>query len=123
MTAAIDVLAADEVIAGLEKLEHGIERGQPRAKGKAVRSAFETGHVALQGLTGRVLGTGVLVSPVFAQPFLHVGRSLVDRGHDRAGQWLDDLSGMDGSGGKAVLVVGLEDAGHGLLRGRGQSEA
>src|SRR3954447_17120361 len=120
MTAAVYILAADDVIPGFEKLEHGIEGGQTRAEGKTVGGAFQAGDVSLEGLTGGVLGAGVLVPSVLAQAFLHVGRGLIDRRHDRTGQGLDDLSGMDGSGGTAVLVVVLENAGHELLHGRGR---
>ena len=112
VAAAVHVLPADDVVAGLEQLQHGVERGEARAEGKSVGGAFQAGHVSLQRLTGGVLGPGVLVAPVLADTLLDVGGGLVDRGHHGPGQGLGDLAGMDRAGGEAVVVVVWKDPGH-----------
>ena len=123
VASAVDVLAADDVISGLEQLQHRVEGGQAGAEGKAVGGALEAGHVSLQRLPGGVLGPAVLVAPVLAEAGLDVGGRLVDRRHDRAGERLDDLPGMHGAGGKAVVVVLRENPGHRCLRREGRGEA
>ena len=83
MGTAVDVGAADDVVTRLEELEDRIERRESGAEGEAEAAALEARDVALERLAGRVLGAGVLVALVPAEPFLGVGRGLVDRRHDR----------------------------------------
>ncbi len=84
--AAIDVLAADDVIAGFEQLERRIEGGEAGAEREAVGGAFQARDIPLQGFAGRVLGPGVFVALMAPEPLLHVRRRLINRGHDRAGE-------------------------------------
>src|SRR4026208_537776 len=77
--------------------------------------SLEAGHVPLQGLASGILGPAVLVALVFAETGLHVGRGLVDGGHDRAGEWLRDLPGVHRPGGEALSVVLRKNARHRCL--------
>ncbi len=71
-----------------------------------VPSALEAGQRLLQRGPGRVAGAGVVVAtPGLTDHVLGVGRCLVDRYHDGTGQRIGLLAGMDGTGGKAVVVV------------------
>ena len=85
--AAVDVVADDDLLARVGELGDGRRRRRPRGEGEAVTAALECGDRAFEALAGRVLRSGVFVAaPGSADRILLVGRGLVDRRRDRAGQ-------------------------------------
>ena len=84
--AAVDVVARDDVRAGVEQLEHGRDRGQAGGEREGLRAAFEVGDAALERPARRVVRAAVVEALVHARALLHVGRGRVDRRHDRAGR-------------------------------------
>jgi hypothetical protein len=117
--AAVDVLAAHDVVACRQQLEERVHGRHPRGEGEAVGPALEGRHVALEDLPGRVGGPGVLVALVLADAVLDVGRRLVDREHHRAGEGVGLLAGVDGAGRQAVGPVVIVKACHRNLGGKG----
>ncbi len=96
---AIDIVPGQHVVAAFQELQHGIGGGQPGGKCEPVTTAFEGGQIVLQGFAGRVLGAGILVAVTRpAHPVLGVGGGLVDRRHDRPGDGVRFLPGVDGEG-------------------------
>jgi hypothetical protein len=106
-SAAVDVVARDDVRARVEQLEHGRDRRQARGEGVRLRAAFQVGDTALEREPGRVVRTAVVEALVHARALLHEGRGRVDRRHDRAGGRVGRLAGMDRAGGESVLAAGL----------------
>ena len=84
----------------------------PLSEGEAVAPPLERGDVALERLAGGILAARVLVALVLAEPVLHVGGGEVDRRHDRAGERLGPLAGVDGPRGEPGLKIVVEDARH-----------
>ena len=66
--AAVDVLAADDVVAGPEQLHDRVEAAHAAGEREAVPAALERGDVSLERLARRVLAAGVLVALVLPEP-------------------------------------------------------
>ena len=62
--AAVDVLAADDVVAGSEQLHDRVEAAHAAREREAVAPALERGDVALERFARRVLAARVLVALV-----------------------------------------------------------
>ena len=105
--AAVDVLAADHVIAGAAELHDRVEAAHPAREREAVARPFERGDVPLQRLPRGILAPGVLVALVLTQRVLDVGRRLVDRRHDGAGRRIGLLAGVDRAGTEASAGEGV----------------
>jgi putative two-component system response regulator len=73
---------------------------------------LEGGDVALQRFAGRVLPPCVLVPFILPERFLNVGRGEVDRRHDRTGERIGPLSGVNGAGAKPGVEIVGKDFGH-----------
>src|SRR5205807_1871144 len=58
---------------------------------------FQRRDVSLERFAGRVLRAGVLVAFVLPETLLDVGRGLIDRRHDGAGEGVGDVSGVHGA--------------------------
>ena len=110
--AAVDVVTRHDVVTGAKQLERRVEGGEPGAEGEAERPALEARDVPLERLARGVLGAGVFVALVPAQPLLDIGGGLVDRRHDGAGHRVGPLARVHGAGGEAVIAVGREDLRH-----------
>ncbi len=102
---AIDVGAADHVIAARQKLDHRLDRGQARCERRPVLGPLQRGHVRLQGRSGRIRYPSILVPLMDADPFLGEGGCLVDRRHDRPGRRIGPLPGVDRPGGETLLLL------------------
>ena len=104
--AAVEVVARDDVRAGVEQLEHRRDRRQARGEREACAAALQVGDAALEGEARRVVRAAVVEALVHARARLHVGRGRVDRRHDRAGRRIGRLAGVDRAGGESVLAAG-----------------
>src|SRR5262249_44074675 len=116
--AAVDVLAADDVIAALEELHERIDARDAARERDAVACAFERRYVALQGLPRGVLRPRILVALVFSDPLLHVRRREIDGGHDGAGHDVGALSSVDGARAEAAREIVVEYPGHARQEGK-----
>src|SRR5689334_2900518 len=76
-------------------------------------AAFERRDVPLECLARRVAGAGVLVALMLPEALLDVGRGLIDRRHDGAGEGVGDVSGVHGAGCQALDQVLPRYLGHG----------
>src|SRR5207244_2958499 len=76
-------------------------------------AALERRDVALERFAGRVAGAGVLVAFVLPEALLDVGRGLIDRRHDGAGEGVGNVSGVHGAGRQAPDQVLPRYLGHG----------
>ncbi len=110
--AAVDVLSADDVIAGLEQLHERVDTGGAAGEGEAVRGALEGGDVPLQRLTSGVPAARVLVPFVLTERVLDVRGRRVDRGHDGAGERLRALSGVNGARAESRRQIVFKNPGH-----------
>jgi hypothetical protein len=102
--AAVQVVHGDDVAAGVEHLEQRGDRSHAGGEGEAVAAALEVREAALPGHARGILGAGVLVALVHAGAGLGVGRSRVDRLHDRAGARVRGLAGVNDAGAEARAV-------------------
>jgi hypothetical protein len=105
--AAVDVVAGNDVRTGVDQLEHGGDRRQPRGEGEGLRPAFEVGDAALEREPGRVVRAAVVEALVHPRALLHEGRGGIDRRHDRAGRRIGRLAGVDRPGREGLLGAGL----------------
>ena len=118
--ATVHVLPAHDVIAGAEQLHDRVEAAHTTPEREPVRAAFERRDVPFERLSGGILPTGVLVSLVDADAFLHVRGREVERRHDGTRHRVGALAGMDGARGHATREVFVENARHGLRVVRGE---
>ena len=106
MGAAVDVFAADDVVARREQLQQGVQRGEPGAEGEPVTPAFERRDVALQRLARGIAGAGVLVAFVAARArpgcTWRSGKSGVMTAPARGSSM---VPGVHRAGGKATIEV------------------
>jgi len=70
--AAVHVVAGDDVVAGLEQVEHGVDRAHPGGERAAELAALERGEVRFEVGPGGVSRPGVLVAAVVARRVLLV---------------------------------------------------
>ena len=70
---AVDIVAAHDMIAGLEHQHHGGGGAQPGREGQAVLGALQRGQALLQGRAGRVVGARILIARVPPDGGLGVG--------------------------------------------------
>ena len=110
--AAVHVLAADDVIAGAEQLHDRVEAAHAARERESVTAVLERGDVPLERFARRILSARVLVALVLPESLLDVRRRQVDRRHDRAGQRLRALAGMNGSRAKSGGQVLIKNARH-----------
>ena len=95
--AAVHVVADDDLLARIGQLGDGGGRRGPRREREPVAAALELGDRPLEPFAGGVLRAGVLVAPArLADRVLLVGRCLVDRRRDGAGQLVGLGAGVDG---------------------------
>ena len=121
--AAIDILAADDVIAGAEQLHDRVEAAHAAREGEAVPAALQRRDVPFQRFTRGILSARVLVPLVDAEPVLDVGGREVHRRHDGARERLGTLAGVNAAGGDAAGEIFVENASHGLRLVRSEGEA
>src|SRR2546425_1266038 len=93
--------------------KHGVARGESRGEGEAVAAAFQRRDVTLERLARRVAGARVLVTFVFPEALLDVGRRLIDRHHDGAREGVGYLSGVHRARGEPPNQVIPRYLGHG----------
>ena len=110
--AAVHVLAADDVVAGLEQLHQRVGAPHAARERESVPAAFERRDVPLERLARGIPAAGVLVPLVHPERVLHVGGGLHDRRHDGAGRGVGALTGVDRAGGEAIREVFVECARH-----------
>ena len=96
--ASIDVVGAEDAIAGVEKVGDGRDRRHARRKGQAVRGVLQRRQAGLQRGSRRICGPAVVVSLVHCRFGLRVRRGLIDRGHHRAGRRIRVLAIMNRAG-------------------------
>jgi hypothetical protein len=96
----VNGLREDNVVAGAEQAEHGVDARHARRKDVGRSAAFELRQRALECFAVRMAGARVVVALALAHFLDHVGRGLVDRGDDRAGQLVRLLAYVNGVGGK-----------------------
>ncbi len=106
---AIKVVAAHDVVAGLEHGANSVDGSHAAGEGAGGDSAFERCEVLLQPSAGGIGNAGVLVSFILAQFLLDVSGRRMDGDGDRAGFGVRLLAGMDGASGE----TGLSVLGHG----------
>src|SRR5205807_7780014 len=111
--AAVYVVAAHDVVARGEQLQHAIHGGESRREGKTVAPAFERGDVALERFARRVARAGVFVTLVPPQSVLDIRGRLIDRRHHGAGEGVGDFPGVHGAGCKARRQAVARDLGPG----------
>ena len=94
--AAVHVVAAQHMFAGLDQPQKRVYGGHARGEGEGVSAAFERGEGGLQGGAGGVVGAGILVPLMHGHIGLGIGGGLVDGGHHGpgGGVWLHPR--MDG---------------------------
>ena len=110
--AAVDVVADDDLFAARRQLGDGRGRRRAARERDPVPATLERGDRSLEPLARRVLGAAVFV-PTARPPdaVLGIGRGLVDRRGDGAGQLVRLGAGMDGDR-VEVKVAGVEVVGH-----------
>src|SRR5690606_15306515 len=113
--ATVDVLGADDMVAGLVELHYGVQAPGAAAEGRAVAPAFQGGDVALESLTRGIAAAGVRIALVRAELLVHVRGCQVDRGHDGPRLRLRALAGVNRAGAQRNVQVFVEYAGHGLV--------
>ena len=106
----IEIIAAEDFVAGLEEFEDGIHGGEAAAKADAVLTAFEGGETSLEGVTSRILRAGVFVAFMLAGGSLHIRGGLEDGGHDGASGGVGGDAGVYRAGAEAVIFVLIHDA-------------
>jgi hypothetical protein len=119
--AAVHVLAAHDVVARFEQLHDRVDAAGAAGEREAVATALERGDVALQRLARRIFAARVLVPLVLAERVLHIRRRQINRRHDRAGERLRALAGVDRPRREAGVEVFVVDARHADTRGEGRS--
>ena len=105
-----DILFTMKAIAGLDALT--ALPGYADATADTVQAILEGRDVAFERFSRRVLTAGVFVAFVVAQPLLHVRRGEVDRRHDRSGQWVGALAGVNRTGSKTRREVLIKNTRH-----------
>jgi hypothetical protein len=109
--AAVEIVAGDDVGAGVEEFEDGGCGGQSGGEGKTGLAVFEVGDAAFEGPAGGVVAAGVVEAFVDAGGILFESARGVDRGHHRVGRWIGDLAGVDDAGGEVGTLASVgEDA-------------
>ena len=93
--AAVDVVHADDVVAGLEQVHDRRRRAEPGRVGKPVLGAFQRGEAGLERRPRRVPGARVVVALVHSDVVLGVRRRLVDRRDHRPGRRVGLLPVVD----------------------------
>src|SRR5215211_6043905 len=109
-SSTVYILAADDVIARLEQLHDRIETTHSTGESETVNAALQRRHVSLERLTRGILSPSVLISLVLAECFLDVSGGGVDRGHDRTGEKVRPLAGVNCAGCEPGAHVFVEDA-------------
>ncbi len=103
--AAVDVVAADDVIAGVEHGDEGGDGGHAAGENVAGGSAFERGEIGFESVAGGVGDAGIFPAAVFLDALELVSGGGIDGDGDGAGARVGFLSVVDGAGGEAVLGV------------------
>ena len=119
---AVHVLGADNVIAGSQQLHDGVEAAHPAGEREPMKPVLERGDVPLECFACWVFPTCVLVPLVLSQALLHVRGREVDRRHDRAGEGLGSLAGVDGPRAESGDQVLIKYARHADTRSLGVRE-
>ena len=103
--AAVEIVAADHVVAGLVHGADGVDGRHAAGEDAGGNSAFERRQVFFQTGARGIGDASVFVSLVLAQFLLNVGGSWIDGNRDRAGFGIGFLAGVNGAGGETWLFV------------------
>ena len=103
---AVQIVAGDDVRARVQRVDQRRHARQPRGEGEPARAVLEAGDACFQRGPRRVAGARVVVALVHAGAGLHVGRSRVNRRHDRAGRWIGLLTGVNRARGESLYRRG-----------------
>ena len=93
--AAVDVVHADDVVAGVEQVHDRRRRAEARRERVTVRGVLERGEALLERRSRRVRDARVVVALVHADRLLRERGGLVDRRRHRARRRVGLLAGMD----------------------------
>ena len=102
--AAVDVLADDDTVAGLEDRQHRVDGGQAGTERKTARAMLQLRDLLLQELAGRVATAGIIPAGHGPDRFESIGGRVVDRRVHGSGvvvvdrQSVDELSVESGHG-------------------------
>ncbi len=102
--AAIEIVAADHVVSGLEHGGDGVDGGHAAAKDARAEAAFERGQVFFHAVARGVGDAGVFVSLVLADSLLHVSGGGIDGRSSGSGFGVRILADVNGAGGEAGLA-------------------
>ena len=83
---AIEIVATDHVIAGLQHGHDRVNRSHAARKNASSDSAFKRSQILFQAGARGIGHAGILISLVLADSLLHISRGRIDRHRDRAGQ-------------------------------------
>jgi hypothetical protein len=103
--AAIDVVAADHMVADFEHGDESGDGGHAAGEGVSGGSSFQRREAGLNGVAGRVRDAGVFPAAVFFDALQLIGGGEIDGNVDGAGARIGLLPVVDGSSGETVLVV------------------
>ena len=103
--ASVEIVAADDMVAGLVHGADGIDRRHAAGEDARGNTAFERRQVFFQAGARGIGNAGVFVALVLAQFLLHVSGGGVDGNRYRAGFGVGVLAGVNGFGGKTWLFV------------------
>ena len=101
---AVQIVAADHVIAGLQHADDRIDRRHAAGENARGDSAFERGKILLQPGARGIRDAGIFISLVLADSLLDIGRSWIDGNGHRSGQGIGFLAGMNGARGKTYSL-------------------
>ena len=118
--AAVDVLADDDTVAGLEDRQHRVDGGQAGTERETARAMLKLRDLLLQELAGRVAAARVIPAGHGLDRFESIGGRVVDRRVHGSGvvvvdrQSVDELSVESGHGAHPLGVVSLPRAVHAI---------
>src|SRR5438105_9272995 len=102
--ASIHVVAGDDMIACLKKMQQRVFGGHTASKRQSVASVIERGQARFEGSARRIGGARIVEALVNADFGLGIGTRLVDRDDHGTGRRVRFLAHVDGPCGKAVGV-------------------
>ncbi len=103
--AAVQIIGADDVIAGAAGVHHRVGGSKTRGKTQAVLATFEAGNAVFKGEACRIVSARVFKALMLARTTLRKGRGQVDGRHHRAGRRIGRLSSVNGPRSEAAFVA------------------